>query len=197
MGKHISKTKLAGEVALMEVSIQSSIGVRTRARTLALQRVQKPSTFPDGNTSSFSSSDHLLLRGRRLEKEAITLKADEVTESKITAGVESSPETKASLGEFVLLLGAEDMYVSPLSCLFSSSWLFSIGILCSTTRLMTKNCAIHCDMHQAIPSSHEIEEFFSGAERLQQRTFMEKYNYDPVNDCPLPGRYEWVKLDSS
>ncbi|KAK8952386.1 Cyclin-dependent kinase inhibitor 3 [Platanthera zijinensis] len=127
MGKHISKTKLAGEVALMEVSIQSSIGVRTRARTLALQRLQKPSTFPDADTSSFSSSEHLLLRGRRLEKPAITLKA----------------------------------------------------------------------MHQAIPSSHEIEEFFSGAERLQQRTFMEKYNYDPVNDSPLSGRYEWVKLHSN
>jgi hypothetical protein len=21
-----------------------------------------------------------------------------------------------------------------------------------------------------------------------------RYNFDPVNDCPLPGRYEWVKL---
>ncbi|KAM0013657.1 putative cyclin-dependent kinase inhibitor domain-containing protein [Helianthus debilis subsp. tardiflorus] len=23
------------------------------------------------------------------------------------------------------------------------------------------------------------------------------YNFDPVNDKPLPGRYEWVKLDDA
>lgn len=44
----------------MEVSAQSSLGVRTRARTLALQRLQKPSP-PD-------SSSYLELRSRRLEK---------------------------------------------------------------------------------------------------------------------------------
>lgn len=27
-------------------------------------------------------------------------------------------------------------------------------------------------------------------------TFLCRYNFDPVNDLPLPGRYEWVKLDA-
>nr|GLL46412.1 cyclin-dependent kinase inhibitor 3-like [Ipomoea trifida] len=39
-----------------------------------------------------------------------------------------------------------------------------------------------------IPTIHEMNEFFSGAEEQQQREFIEKYNYDPVNDRPLPGR---------
>ncbi|XP_021681826.2 cyclin-dependent kinase inhibitor 3 isoform X2 [Hevea brasiliensis] len=46
-----------------------------------------------------------------------------------------------------------------------------------------------------IPTAHEMDEFFAGAEQEQQRQFIEKYNFDPVNDKPLPGRYEWEKLD--
>ncbi|PWA54544.1 inhibitor/interactor with cyclin-dependent kinase [Artemisia annua] len=48
-----------------------------------------------------------------------------------------------------------------------------------------------------VPLASEMEEFFTGPEKEQQRQFMEKYNFDPVNDKPLPGRYEWVKLDAT
>ncbi|KAJ7961513.1 Cyclin-dependent kinase inhibitor [Quillaja saponaria] len=69
MGKYMKKSKIAGDMAVMEVSPQSSIGVRTRARTLALQRLQKsPSSLsvaPNPDASSFS---YLQLRSRRLEK---------------------------------------------------------------------------------------------------------------------------------
>eukprot|EP01018_Ginkgo_biloba_P036662 Gb_17901 [translate_table: standard] len=44
------------------------------------------------------------------------------------------------------------------------------------------------------PTLHEIDEFFAVAEAQEQRRFTERYNYDPVNDVPLPGRYEWVRL---
>ncbi|OAY74057.1 Ubiquitin-conjugating enzyme E2 36, partial [Ananas comosus] len=37
-----------------------------------------------------------------------------------------------------------------------------------------------------------MEEFFANAERFQQQISMEKYNFDPINDYPLPGRYEWL-----
>lgn len=40
-----------------------------------------------------------------------------------------------------------------------------------------------------------MDEFFAGAEEEQQKQFIDKYNFDPVNDKPLPGRYEWEKLD--
>lgn len=44
------------------------------------------------------------------------------------------------------------------------------------------------------PSSSEIEAFFEGAEQQERRRFIERYNFDPVNDRPLRGRYEWVSL---
>ncbi|KAH7415051.1 hypothetical protein KP509_14G025100 [Ceratopteris richardii] len=40
----------------------------------------------------------------------------------------------------------------------------------------------------------EIEDFFSQAERELQRNFIKRYNFDPMNDTPLPGRYEWVQV---
>ncbi|XP_044500172.1 cyclin-dependent kinase inhibitor 5-like [Mangifera indica] len=46
-----------------------------------------------------------------------------------------------------------------------------------------------------IPTAHEMNQFFLGAEEEQQRQFVEKYNFDPVNDKPLPGRFEWEKVD--
>lgn len=48
-----------------------------------------------------------------------------------------------------------------------------------------------------IPSTSEMDDFFTGPEKQQQRLFIEKYNFDPVNDKPLCGRYEWVKLNTT
>ncbi|XP_010540324.1 PREDICTED: cyclin-dependent kinase inhibitor 7 [Tarenaya hassleriana] len=44
------------------------------------------------------------------------------------------------------------------------------------------------------PTEAELEEFFSGAEKYEQKRFAEKYNYDVVKDTPLEGRYQWVHL---
>ncbi|GMN37589.1 hypothetical protein TIFTF001_006939 [Ficus carica] len=46
----------------------------------------------------------------------------------------------------------------------------------------------------APPPADEIEEFFAAAEKSEQKRFAEKYNYDIVNDLPLPGRYHWFAL---
>lgn len=70
MGKYMRKAKAAGEVAVMEVA-QSSLGVRTRAKTLALQRLQK-SPAP-----ATSSGSYLQLRSRRLEKPPIVMPTSE------------------------------------------------------------------------------------------------------------------------
>uniref|UniRef100_M1CFI0 Cyclin-dependent kinase inhibitor n=1 Tax=Solanum tuberosum TaxID=4113 RepID=M1CFI0_SOLTU len=45
-----------------------------------------------------------------------------------------------------------------------------------------------------VPPEAEIEEFFSAAEKCEQKRFAEKYNYDIVKDAPLEGRYQWVSL---
>lgn len=48
-----------------------------------------------------------------------------------------------------------------------------------------------------IPSTSEMDEFFTGPETQQQQLFIEKYNFDPVNEKPLRGRYDWVKVDGT
>ncbi|XP_022762330.1 cyclin-dependent kinase inhibitor 7-like isoform X2 [Durio zibethinus] len=45
-----------------------------------------------------------------------------------------------------------------------------------------------------MPSQTVIDEFFSVAEKYEQKRFEEKYNYDIVKDVPLDGRYQWVRL---
>ncbi|KAJ7967444.1 Cyclin-dependent kinase inhibitor [Quillaja saponaria] len=46
-----------------------------------------------------------------------------------------------------------------------------------------------------MPPKAEIEEFFSTAEKYEQKRFADKYNYDIVKDLPLEGRYHWVRLN--
>ncbi|CAK9141459.1 unnamed protein product [Ilex paraguariensis] len=68
----------------------------------------------------------------------------------------------------------------------------------STTRPTSStqaNSSVQNSLRRHIPTAHEMNDFFSGPEEEQQRQFVEKYNFDPVKDKPLPGRYEWVKLD--
>ncbi|XP_022727278.1 cyclin-dependent kinase inhibitor 7-like [Durio zibethinus] len=44
------------------------------------------------------------------------------------------------------------------------------------------------------PPQAEIDEFFTVAEKYEQKRFTEKYNYDIVKDVPLDGRFQWVRL---
>ncbi|XP_008643994.1 cyclin-dependent kinase inhibitor 4-like isoform X2 [Zea mays] len=104
--------------------------------------------------------------------------------------------------------------LSPLAChLFGRKW----HVLARNTRETTPCSLINSEMistpgsttrsshssHRrvkappvhAIPSSTEMNEYFAAEQRRQQQAFIDKYNFDPVNDCPLPGRFEWVKLD--
>uniref|UniRef100_A0A5B6YY80 Putative cyclin-dependent kinase inhibitor 5 n=2 Tax=Davidia involucrata TaxID=16924 RepID=A0A5B6YY80_DAVIN len=74
----------------------------------------------------------------------------------------------------------------------------TIGTPGSTTRPISStavNRSIQNAMQRSIPMTHEMEEFFTFAEQHQRRLFSEKYNFDVVNDLPLPGRYEWVRVD--
>ncbi|XP_008802404.1 cyclin-dependent kinase inhibitor 5-like [Phoenix dactylifera] len=203
MGKYMRKAKVSGEVAVMEVSAQSSLGVRTRARTLALQRLQKPSPVPD-------SSSYLELRSRRLEKppplapKAPPARPPHRTKVANTAdsdkgSPEASPDAEVSSGENVLEAEARDRSVretTPCSLIRNSETIGTPGSTTRPTSSTATNRRMQNSMRRNIPTAHEMEEFFAGAELLQQQIFMEKYNFDPVNDHPLPGRYEWVELDS-
>ncbi|KAG7011200.1 Cyclin-dependent kinase inhibitor 7, partial [Cucurbita argyrosperma subsp. argyrosperma] len=46
-----------------------------------------------------------------------------------------------------------------------------------------------------MPAESELEAFFIAAEKNIQKRFTEKYNYDIIEDVPLEGRYEWVRLN--
>lgn len=77
MGKYMRKTKSLGEVAVMEVS-QSSLGVLTRAKTLALRRLQQsPTPSPASPASPVASGSYLQLRSRRLEKPPVVFSGHE------------------------------------------------------------------------------------------------------------------------
>lgn len=64
MGKYTRKAKMTADVALTDVS-QSYLGVRTRAKALALQRLQSAAAAPP---KSDPDASYLELRSRRLEK---------------------------------------------------------------------------------------------------------------------------------
>uniref|UniRef100_A0A803Q2N1 Cyclin-dependent kinase inhibitor domain-containing protein n=1 Tax=Cannabis sativa TaxID=3483 RepID=A0A803Q2N1_CANSA len=140
MGKYMRKAKAASEVAVMEVS-QASLGVRTRAKTLALQRLQKSPPVSKSPRSTRESTPSNLIRDPDIIR---------------TPGSTTKQTNSAE-----------------------------------TTNRRTQNSS-----QRHIPTAHEMDEFFAGAEVEQQKQFIDKYNFDPVNEKPLPGRYSWEKVVS-
>ncbi|XP_020232521.1 cyclin-dependent kinase inhibitor 4 [Cajanus cajan] len=204
MGKYIKKSKIAGDVAavIMEAPPpHSSLGVRTRAKTLALQNSPQ---FPD-------PSAYLQLRSRRLLKlpppapenprrsAAETAVANFAHALAKTTTSEKFPpfeddNAECSFGEnFLEVEGREERSTresTPCSLIRDSNAIHTPG---STTRQRTRQI-IHERVQRNIPSAYEMEEFFAYAEKQQQTIFMDKYNFDIVNEVPLPGRYEWVPV---
>ncbi|XP_038703283.1 cyclin-dependent kinase inhibitor 3-like isoform X2 [Tripterygium wilfordii] len=189
MGKYMKKSKIKGDVGVMEV------GVRTRAKTLALQRLQSQSPSPDDS----SSLCYLQLRSRRLEKPAPppTCRGDNHG-SRREIKRESKEEVEASCGENCLDSGCRDRTTresTPCSLIRDPLNIVTPG---STSRRrkssVTNNQRTRNEIQKSNPIMHEVEEFFAYAEQQQKREFVEKYNFDIVNDLPLPGRYEWVQI---
>ncbi|KAK6914272.1 Cyclin-dependent kinase inhibitor domain [Dillenia turbinata] len=255
MGKYIKKSKTTREIAVMEISSQSPLGVRTRAKTLALQQLQKKKSSPPSSPAA-NSDGYLQLRSRRLEKPPLgsvsepkkqrrerdkdkdrngessqnpkpnqTAKSSKSTneiKTKLTEEDEKAEKTEtieknvaeeenveeekkdesddlgveASFGENVLDSEAKDRGTresTPCSMIRDPDIISSPG---STTRPATstdKNRRMRMQWH--IPTAREMDEFFAGAEAKQQKQFIDKYNFDPVTETPLPGRFEWEKID--
>ncbi|KAK6940540.1 Cyclin-dependent kinase inhibitor domain [Dillenia turbinata] len=236
MGKYMKKAKITGDIALMEVS-QSSLGVRTRAKTLALQRLQSTAQqSPEAEPTSY-----LQLRSRRLEKppsKPQQKKEEEETKenSKAKSPKKSNPRSnsrlnsdsvgsncskyqlgcfdeglqasggskddeqienvEASFGENNLDFDGRERSTresTPCSLIRSSDTIETPG---STTKPAPSpaNRRARTSMQRNTPTQHEMDEFFVGAEKVQQRIFIEKYNFDIINDLPLPGRFEWVQV---
>ncbi|CAN6299117.1 unnamed protein product [Urochloa humidicola] len=194
MGKYMRKAKVSGEVAVMEVTA-APLGVRTRARALALQRLQKQQA--QGEEKEGAGGEYLELRSRRLEKLPPPVPTGRSCGGKkmaAAAAAAAREEAEASFGENMLELEVMERSTretTPCS-LINSETISTPG---STTRPSHSSHRRVQAPVRTIPISKELNEFFTAAERQQQQAFIDKYNFDPVNDCPLPGRYEWVKLD--
>ncbi|XVE72771.1 hypothetical protein DITRI_Ditri11bG0065500 [Diplodiscus trichospermus] len=230
MGKYMKKSKITGDIAVMEVSHQSTLGSRTRAaKTLALQRLQKTNPSPSparvvASTPDVSSFSYLQLRSRRLKKlpspvsnetkhkqqgKESSFREEKNNGEKISEGCSENNreiilgvgvccETEeTSFGENNLDFELRDRSAresTPCSLIKDSEAITTPG---STTRLRSSPSTHRRgwnDVQRSIPTTNEMEEFFACAEQQQQQKFTEKYNFDIVNDLPLPGRYEWVQV---
>ncbi|XP_038877740.1 cyclin-dependent kinase inhibitor 3-like [Benincasa hispida] len=202
MGKYMNKSKVTGDVALMEVFSHPTTTVRTRAasKSLALQNLQK-SSLPDATPDlSFS---YLQLRTRRLDKTERSIGASTKHASKPKKSARnSSSATKATSNldaesqSFAFEAQTEDLEFE-LSRRHTNESTAGSRNPCSPTQYSSDtatNGIIQNNLQRTIPTAHEMEEFFASAEHQQQISFMNKYNYDIVNDKPLNGQYEWVEL---
>ncbi|XP_074573681.1 cyclin-dependent kinase inhibitor 5-like [Curcuma longa] len=191
-------------------SYQPYLGARTRARTLALERLQM--------SSPVDAACCLQLRSRRLEKptrarlSARSRAADKNTPTP-KAGPSHSPRRRIVGGSVGSVVPATRISIQ-LEASFGGNPYELDGnrsdrettpcSLISNSEAVTPGSTIKCCAKKQqqvsatdyIPSSLEMEALFAGPEELQQTSFLEKYNFDVVKDQPLPGRYEWVKLDS-
>ncbi|XP_058764176.1 cyclin-dependent kinase inhibitor 4-like [Vicia villosa] len=219
MGKYMKKSKTAGDVAAVIMDSPShapAVGVRTRAKTLALQKSPTAASSPQHT----DSSAFLQLRSRRLRKVTpppqprresdsvgnLRLRECSIKTLKSSHSVENLGNgnfcaeegnfdfpMEGSFGENFLEIEGIDRSTresTPCSLIRDSSSIHTPG---STTRQRTHRI-IHEHMQRNIPTAYEMDEFFAFAEKQQQAIFMEKYNFDVVNDVPLPGRFEWVHV---
>ncbi|XP_057797857.1 cyclin-dependent kinase inhibitor 3-like [Salvia miltiorrhiza] len=220
MGKYMRKPKTTRDI---DVS-HSPLGVRTRARTLALQRLKSSATV---------AADYLELRSRRLQKPPLLKKylqnspkipkqgfvCTDTENPQIGGTNQGSPiepakevggcaewlnggsqigdlEIEASFGENNLDTEPRERGTresTPCSMIRAADSITAPG---SSTKRISPDVSNRRaqNAHRNIPTAREMEEFFSHAEQPQERLFMEKYNFDIVNDVPLPGRYEWVRV---
>ncbi|KAJ0261989.1 Cyclin-dependent kinase inhibitor 4 [Hirschfeldia incana] len=255
MGKYIKKkNKLDGEetIALMDVS-PSTLGVLTRAKSLALQRrLQNPPSSPNPPSSkqkitdSSGGSSYLQLRSRRLQKKPPIVvirstKRRKQQQLRREEGRNPNPNppnldssVRGSVGDGSIGDGSRSDSVAE-SVVFGKEKDFNGGINreldgsesvnrttsrestpCSlirkqksttspgsSTKLLSNGFSDNSngreegfsESHRHLPTTPEMDQFFSGAEEEQQKQFIEKYNFDPVNEQPLPGRFEWKKVD--
>ncbi|KAK9075983.1 hypothetical protein SSX86_004313 [Deinandra increscens subsp. villosa] len=218
MGKYMRKGKLIGDVvAVIDVS-HSSLGVRTRAATLALQKLQALRTATAPPPEQHRELSYLQLRSRKLEKppqkrstchrqqnpnpSSLAIRScgsgskigdagefQTKAEGEIEARCDFGSE-ETSFGENSVDFDGRERSTresTPCSFIRDSNDSFTPG---SSTR----HTVILNSIQRIIPCAQEIDGFFARHAQEQQRLFSEKYNFDIVNEKPLQGRYEWVRV---
>ncbi|KAE9449757.1 hypothetical protein C3L33_18343, partial [Rhododendron williamsianum] len=190
MGKYMRKCGGIAEVAAVEMA---HVGVRTRARALAMAISAAANRRKIGGGVSKHSPSLVQLRSRRRP---------------IAKPLNSGPQTSSDDHRSS---GPRSDHVTTSCCSSDASseivtGRFKIvdpemeaesGELESTATLSEANSRSEATAKtwtEKIPSEAEIEEFFAAAESEVEKRFREKYNFDLVNFVPLEGRYEWVRV---
>ncbi|KAM7271290.1 hypothetical protein ACFE04_030504 [Oxalis oulophora] len=227
MGKYIPKKPKTSKEVISSSSSGGS-GVRTRAKTLALQRLNssinissKPN--PNNNNNNNNSGDgdgslcYLELRSRRLEKPSFDFNRKGLNNQR--------NKEEGHFGQFDKIGEIEGVNVNnkglsedgiigideascgdnnfedrttrestPCSLIKDVNSIGTPGSTTKQTSPATNYRRAQDGVQRNIPTSLEMDAFFSSMERENQRLFIEKYNFDIVNDLPLPGHYEWTKV---
>ncbi|KAM7265881.1 hypothetical protein ACFE04_003564 [Oxalis oulophora] len=195
MGKYIPNKKpksLKETITSSSSSSTSCCGVRTRAKTLALQRQQ------------LNPLCYLQLRSRRLQKPSF--KAVNKPLKQPHKEEKEEEEVKGQFGQSGEIEGVYEKGIIVInqiegSCGDNNNLDFQNRDHIHRNSKESTPCSsavnhqeVRNDTQRHGPTSLELEEFFSNAEKQNRRLFIEKYNFDIANDSPLPGRYEWAKL---
>ncbi|PIA56410.1 hypothetical protein AQUCO_00700616v1 [Aquilegia coerulea] len=220
MGRLMRKQERIGEVAVMEVS-HHQLGVRTRARTLAMALAEQQASSKTRKVSASSqhfdpNSSCIQLRSRKIMENSISQtksssenicssssSSDHVLLASRCSSNGSSEILNDKLRSFIDLdqdKSHEFENCSPYTERKEKTSSSSSEIQCSqsndmeSTGRQTEADSRHKCMAEKMPTDAELEDFFSAAEKDEKKRFEEKYNYDIVKDVPLEGRFEWVEL---
>ncbi|XP_072979488.1 cyclin-dependent kinase inhibitor 1-like [Typha angustifolia] len=201
MGKYLRKCKRIQELAAMEVT--QVVGVRTRARRLAMEAAAAAAEIQISCLQLRSRSVVMKLRTARSASNSrrrgrLSPQIGRISRFSSNASPEVAAEERISRSGHTEVVGefnsAEPYYdcnrerrqTTPSSSVMDeSSDLESTGWRASAKRTTV----------EIKPLEAEIEEFFASAERAERDRFASKYNYDIANDAPLEGRYEWVRIN--
>ncbi|KAJ9555492.1 hypothetical protein OSB04_010106 [Centaurea solstitialis] len=226
MRRRKSKTTTGEVVSSLMEEVPSLGGVLTRAKTLALQRAAaaagggggagagsyiqlrsrrlvKPESPKKSKESCALAKANPSKLGSKLAKlegdcevgEKLGEKEDGICEE-----IGDGDEEEGSFGENLLEIedrGRSTRETTPCNLIRDPDAIRTPGSSTKPTRSSDNKYRVQNTTPRHIPTTSEMDEFFTGPEKQQQRLFIEKYNFDPVNEKPLRGRYEWVKVDGT
>ncbi|WOH08276.1 hypothetical protein DCAR_0727714 [Daucus carota subsp. sativus] len=208
MGKYMRKSNKGSDVSGVGGPPRFFGGVLTRAKTLALKKAGVvPAPVGDGGA-------YIQLRSRRLERPVLGVEqkkrrgpseARARAEEKLgdgSGGEVGSGQLGGDLGSRgsgggnalpFEANGREEREASFCSSPRNQNVVRTSGSVTRAVNSTEDNGIVLNPV--LVPTPHEFEAFFSEAEESQRQQFIKKYNFDPLEEKPLPGRYEWVKVD--
>ncbi|XP_075097254.1 cyclin-dependent kinase inhibitor 5 isoform X1 [Nicotiana tabacum] len=187
-----SSTRLRQGHSWNSVSVEDRLGEQKKEE-INLQEIQneiKDNSCGEGGVEASFGENLLEFEGRESKTELL---AEGLSE---TASLPSEGSVHLSLSRPHSWKSTRTTREStPCSLIRDADNIQTPGSSTRPTNATEDNSRMPNSTRRHIPTAREMNDFFGGPEEQQQRQFIEKYNFDPVNDKPLPGRYEWEKVD--